>query len=156
LRWDIPAGEINKGHVLDALPFLNYLWTYDITGAQIREVLEHSFSLIHGMAQVAGLRAVYDMRRPVGNRLIDLQIGGKPVEDSKTYRVAITSFMAEGGDEYYTFMKLQPIEKGPLLSDVVMDYIRKHREVSLPQTGRLVPVNEKDRTVPMAPRRPVK
>jgi 2',3'-cyclic-nucleotide 2'-phosphodiesterase (5'-nucleotidase family) len=25
LRWDIPTGEVTKGHVLDALPFVNYL-----------------------------------------------------------------------------------------------------------------------------------
>jgi 5'-nucleotidase / UDP-sugar diphosphatase len=141
LRWDIPAGEINKGHVLDALPFLNYLSVYVLTGVQIREVLEHSFSLIHGMAQVSGLRAVYDTRRPEGKRLVDLQIGGHPVEDQKTYRVAVTSFIAEGGDEYYTFMKLPVLEKGPLLSDLVMDHFRNNHKVTPPKMGRLVPLN---------------
>jgi len=154
LRWDIPAGEINKGHVLDALPFLNYLWTFQMTGAQIREVLEHSLSLIHGMAQVSGLRAIYDMRQPVGHRLVELRIGGQLVDDRKLYRVGITNFIAEGGDEYYTLMKSQPIEKGPLLSEIVMDYFRKHREVSPPPLGRLVPLNESDRTVPMVPKSP--
>jgi len=154
LRWDIPAGEINKGHVLDALPFLNYLWTFQMTGAQIREVLEHSLSLIHGMAQVSGLRAIYEMRQPVGHRLVELRIGGQLVDDRKLYRVGITNFIAEGGDEYYTLMKSQPIEKGPLLSEIVMDYFRKHREVSPPQLGRLVPLNESDRTVPMVPKSP--
>ena len=154
LRWDIPAGEINKGHVLDALPFLNYLWTFQMTGAQIREVLEHSLSLIHGMAQVSGLRAIYDMRQPVGHRVVELRIGGQLVDDRKLYRVGITNFIAEGGDEYYTLMKSQPIEKGPLLSEIVMDYFRKHREVSPPPLGRLVPLNESDRTVPMVPKSP--
>ncbi len=150
LRWDIPAGEINKGHVLDALPFLNYLWTFEMTGAQIREMLEHSLSLIHGMAQVSGLRAVYDMRRPVGHRLVELRIGGQLADDRKIYRAAITSFIAEGGDEYYTLMKTQPLEKGLLLSDIVMDYFRKHYKVSPPRSGRLVPLSEKDRTIPLA------
>lgn len=150
LRWDIPAGEVTKGHVLDALPFVNYLWVYEMTGAQVREVLEHSLTLVHGMAQVSGLRAVYDMRRPEGNRLVELQIGGRPAEDGKTYRVAITSFIAQGGDEYYTLMKSQPIEKGPLLSDVLTDYVRKRREIKPPQAGRLVPLNEGDRNVRMS------
>jgi 2',3'-cyclic-nucleotide 2'-phosphodiesterase (5'-nucleotidase family) len=146
LRWDIPAGEINKGHVLDALPFLNYLWTFEMSGAQIREMLEHSFSLIHGMAQVSGLRAVYDLRRPVGQRLVELRIGGRIVNDGRVYRAAITSFIAEGGDEYYTLIKAQPLEKGPLLSDIVMDYVRQHHVVAPPQMNRLVPVSETDRT----------
>jgi len=126
-----------------------------MTGAQIREVLEHSFSLIHGMAQVSGMRAVYDMRRPVGQRLIELRIGGQLVDDQKVYRVAITSFIAEGGDEYYTLMKAQPVEKGPLLSDIVMDYFRQHHVVPPPQMGRLVTVNVSDKTVPMVPKAPV-
>jgi 2',3'-cyclic-nucleotide 2'-phosphodiesterase (5'-nucleotidase family) len=150
LRWDIPAGEVTKGHVLDALPFVNYLWVYEMTGAQIREVLEHSLTLVHGMAQVSGLLAVYDMRRPEGRRLVDLRIAGRPADDRKTYRVAITNFIAEGGDEYYTLMNSKPLEKGPLLSDVVMDYVRKRRELTPPSTGRLVPVNEADRKVRMS------
>ena len=52
-----------------------------MTGAQIREVLEHSLSLIYGMAQVSGVRAVYDMRQPVGHRLVELRIGGQPADD---------------------------------------------------------------------------
>lgn len=149
LRWDIPAGQVTKGHVLDALPFVNYLWTYEMTGAQIREVLEHSLTLVHGMAQVSGIRAVYDMHRPEGHRLVELQIGDRPAEDGNAYRVAITSFIAEGGDEYYTLMKSRPLEKGPLLSEVVMDYVRKKREVEPPHAGRLVPLNAGDRKVRM-------
>ena len=150
LRWDIPAGEVNKGHVLDALPFLNYLSIFELTGAQIREVLEQSLSLLHGMAQVSGLRAVYDMRRPIGHRLVDLQIGGRPVDDRKTYRAAISSFIGEGGDDYKTFLNLHPMEKGPLLSDIVMDYFRTNHSVGPPPMGRLIPVNKSDRTVRMA------
>jgi 5'-nucleotidase / UDP-sugar diphosphatase len=136
--------------VLDALPFLNYLWTFEMSGAQLGEMLEHSFSLIHGMAQVSGLRAVYDLRRPVGQRLVELRVGGQIVDDRKVYRAAITSFIAEGGDEYYTLMKAQPLEKGPLLSDIVMDYFRRHHVVSPPQMSRLVPASETDRTIRMA------
>ncbi len=151
LRWDIPAGPVNKGHVLDALPFVNYLWTFEMTGAQIREILEQSFSLLHGMAQVSGLRAVYDLRRPLGHRLVELRIGGEPADDRKVYRVATTSFIGEGGDDYKTFLNLRPGEKGPLLSDVVIDYIRAHREVAPPPMNRLVPLNESDRTIRMKP-----
>lgn len=121
-----------------------------MTGAQIREVLEHSLTLVQGMAQVSGLRAVYDMRRSKGGRLVEMQIGGRPAEDRKTYHVAITSFIAEGGDECYTLMKSRPLEKGPLLSDVLMDYVRKRRVITPPQTGRLVPLNEGDRNVRMS------
>jgi 5'-nucleotidase/UDP-sugar diphosphatase len=67
LRADLPEGEVTKGHVLDALPFLNTLVVCEMTGAQIREVLEQGLSLERGLIQVSGLRAAYDLSRPVGS-----------------------------------------------------------------------------------------
>jgi 5'-nucleotidase/UDP-sugar diphosphatase len=104
LRADLPEGEVTNGDVLDALPFLNSLVVCDMTGAQIREVLEQGFSLERGMIQVSGLRATYDLSRPIGRRLTELQIGNLPVNDQKTYRVATNSFLAQGGDLYQTFL----------------------------------------------------
>jgi 2',3'-cyclic-nucleotide 2'-phosphodiesterase (5'-nucleotidase family) len=68
-----------------------------MTGARIREVLKHTLTLLHGMAQVSGLLAIYDMRQPEGHRLVDLRIAGRPADDRKTYRVAVTSFIAGAG-----------------------------------------------------------
>jgi 5'-nucleotidase/UDP-sugar diphosphatase len=151
LRGDIPSGQVNKGHVLDALPFVNYLWTFEMTGAQVREVLEQSVTLERGMAQVSGLRAVYDLKRPVGNRLIELRVGKKPIDEGKKYRVAASSFIGEGGDLYNTFLRAHLLKKGKLLSEIVMDYFRERREVASPRMGRLVPLNPGDRVIRMAP-----
>ena len=82
--------------------------------------------------------------------MVELRIGGQIVSDGRIYRAAISSFIAEGGDEYYTLIKAQPLAKGPLLSDIVMDYFRQHHVVSPPQMSRLVPVSETDRTIRMA------
>lgn len=140
LRADLPEGPVTKGNVLDALPFVNNLVVCEMTGAEIREVLEQSFSLERGMAQVSGLRATYDMKRPIGNRLVELRIGDKPVDDKKTYRVATNSFLTQGGDLYQTFLRVKQQDTGKLLSDVVMDYFRERRDVEPPRLGRLVPV----------------
>lgn len=138
LRADLPQGSITKGDVLDALPFVNTLVVCELTGAQIREVLEQGFSLERGMIQVSGLRAVYDQSRPIGQRLIELKIGAQSVDDSKTYRVAVTSFMAEGGDLYQTFLKTRQSDTGLSLSDMVIQYLREVGEIEMPVSGRLV------------------
>ena len=102
LRDDLPAGEVTNGNVYDALPFVNSLVVCEMTGAQIKEVLEQGFSLERGMIQVSGLKAVYNLKKPVGQRLINLEIGGKPVDDAKIYRVATNSFVLRAA----TFIKL--------------------------------------------------
>ncbi|MEZ5424622.1 MAG: bifunctional UDP-sugar hydrolase/5'-nucleotidase [Pyrinomonadaceae bacterium] len=139
LRADLPAGEVTNGDVLDALPFVNSLVVCEMTGAEIREVLEQGFSLERGMIQVSGLTAVYDLKKPVGSRLVSLEIGGRKAEDDKTYRVATNSFIAQGGDLYETFLRVKQTDAGGLLSEVVMDYLKKSKTVDAPKIGRLIP-----------------
>jgi 2',3'-cyclic-nucleotide 2'-phosphodiesterase (5'-nucleotidase family) len=139
LRADLPEGEVTKGNVLDALPFVNSLVVCEMTGEQIREVLEQGFTLERGMVQVSGLRAVYDLKRSNGARLIELQIGGNNVDEAKFYRVATNSFLAQGGDLYETFLKTKQTMHGELLSEVVMKYLRERKEIHQPKMERLIP-----------------
>jgi 2',3'-cyclic-nucleotide 2'-phosphodiesterase (5'-nucleotidase family) len=139
IRADLPEGEVTNGNVLDALPFLNTLVVCEMTGAQIKEVLEQGLTLERGLVQVSGLRATYDMRKPKGQRLISLEIGGQPADDKKIYKVAVTSFMAQGGDLYQMFLQTKQTDTGKSLSDVVMDYFRQQKEVSPPRMRRLIP-----------------
>ncbi|HJQ22636.1 MAG TPA: bifunctional UDP-sugar hydrolase/5'-nucleotidase [Blastocatellia bacterium] len=139
IRADLPAGEVTKGHVLDALPFVNALTLCEMTGAQLREIIEQGLSLERGLIQVSGLRAVYDLNKPVGHRLIELQVNGAPLDDRKIYRVATSSFLAEGGDLYQTFLQTKQANTGKMLSETLMEYIEKHGEIAPPKMGRLIP-----------------
>jgi 2',3'-cyclic-nucleotide 2'-phosphodiesterase (5'-nucleotidase family) len=144
LRADLPEGNVTKGNVLDAFPFVNSLVTVELTGRQIREVVEQGLTLERGMVQVSGLRAVYDLDRPAGRRLVSLAIGGRPADDAKVYRVATNSFLAQGGDLYQTFLRGKVVaDGGTLLSDLLLDHFRKNRRVSPPAPGRLVPAPRK-------------
>lgn len=140
LRADLPEGDVTNGNVLDALPFVNTVVVCEMTGAQVKEVLEQGFSLERGMIQVSGIEAKYDMTKPVGRRLVTLSINGASVDDRKTYKVATNSFLAQGGDLYITFLGTKQEEEGPLLSEIVMDYLKKKGTVRPPKMGRLVPV----------------
>ena len=143
LRADLPEGNVTRGNVLDAFPFVNYLVTLELTGGQVREILEQGLTLERGMVQVSGLRAVYDLGLPSGRRLVSLEIGGRPAEDARVYRVATNSFLAQGGDLYQTFLRGKVVaDSGTLLSELLIDYLRKNRRVAPPAPGRLVPVRK--------------
>ena len=73
-------------------------------------------------------------------RLIDLRIGDQPVDNQKTYRVATSSFLAEGGDLYQTFLRTRQSDTKKPLSEVVMEYIQKRGEIQPPGLGRLIQV----------------
>jgi 2',3'-cyclic-nucleotide 2'-phosphodiesterase (5'-nucleotidase family) len=138
LRADLPEGPLDRGHVLDAFPFLNDLVTVELAGGALKKVLEHGFSLEAGMVQVSGLRARYDLGRAVGERLVDLTVGDVAVDAAKTYRVATNSFLAEGGDGYAGFRDGRIVAKDAVLSDVFADYIRAQGVITAPPPGRLV------------------
>ena len=139
LRADLPEGPIDRGHILDAFPFLNDTVTIELAGADLRGVMEHAVSLRAGMGQVSGLRATYDLKRPVGSRLVTLEVGGRPVEDGKIYRVATNSFLGEGGDGYLSFKKGREIARGKLLSELLCDHVSAAKTIEPPVLGRLVP-----------------
>jgi 5'-nucleotidase/UDP-sugar diphosphatase len=137
LRADLPEGPIDRGHVLDALPFLNDVVTIEMDGGALKAVIEQGISLEAGMVQVSGLHARYDLRRPPRARLIGLEIDGRPVDDHRRYRVATNSFLAEGGDGYSAFRQGTIAARDVVLSDVLADHIKKVNIVSPPELGRL-------------------
>jgi 5'-nucleotidase/UDP-sugar diphosphatase len=139
LRADIPAGNVNHGRVLDALPFLNDLVTLEMTGAQVRQVLAQSLTLERGMMQVSGIRVEYDLSRPKGHRLLGAEVDGRPLDPAARYRVATNSFVAAGGDLYSAFVGVPVLRHQAQLSDVMMDYLRRHPDLQRPAGGRLVP-----------------
>jgi 2',3'-cyclic-nucleotide 2'-phosphodiesterase (5'-nucleotidase family) len=141
LRADLPQGELDLGHVLDAFPFLNDLVTVELDGRALTTVLEQGFSLEAGMVQVSGLRARYDPARPARSRLVEAEIGGAPVRDEQIYRVATNSFLAEGGDGYAGFTRGRVLDRGAVLSEVIADHVRAARVVTAPPPGRLLAVS---------------
>lgn len=141
LRADLPAGDITRGHVLDALPFVNLVESYQMTGAQVREVLEQGLTLERGMIQVSGLVARYDLSRPRGQRLLTVQVAGRPLDPMRTYVVATNSFLGQGGDLYQTFLDAKRLaETREDIATVVIHYLQQRGEAPWPERGRLVPV----------------
>jgi len=140
LRADLPEGELNRGHVLNAFPFLNDAVALEMQGGLIAQVLEQGFSLAAGMVQVSGIRAWYDPDRPVGARLIRAEIGGQALDPERRYRVVTHNFMEQGGDDYTAFARGRVLERGPVLNELVTQHLRRVGEVTPPETGRLQPI----------------
>lgn len=137
LRADLPEGPLHRGHVLDALPFLNTLVTLEMRGSDLRRAVAHGLSLAAGCCQVSGVTARWDPRRPAEERLVALEVGGAAVVAERTYRVSTNSFLAEGGDGYESFRSGRKVAEDALLSDCVLDHLRRVGTITPPPPGRL-------------------
>jgi 2',3'-cyclic-nucleotide 2'-phosphodiesterase (5'-nucleotidase family) len=105
LRADLAAGEVTMGDVYEVMPFDNTLVTMELTGAEVRRVLEEG--LRHErVAQVSGIRYAFDLGRPELDRVVELTLAdGAPIDPAATYRVVCNNFMATGGDNYETLSR---------------------------------------------------
>lgn len=138
LRADLPEGEIDRGHVLDAFPFLNDSVTLDLAGGALWAAIEQGCSLEAGMVQVSGVDVRYDPRRPAGSRVLAVRVGGTPLDRERRYRVTTNTFLAEGGDGYTSLREGREVRRDPVLSDLIVDHFRQQGAVDLPPMRRLV------------------
>ena len=137
IRADIPRGPITMEAVFTTLPFEDDMVTMNLTGEQIRELLEKSV-LSEKMLQVSGMRIVYDLSKPVGAKVASVELAGKPMEPRETYRIVTNDFLASGGDQFNIFKQGRNISVGPPLRDAVADYIRKNSPINVQARNRII------------------
>ncbi|SFL80567.1 5'-nucleotidase C-terminal domain-containing protein [Salibacterium qingdaonense] len=114
IRTSIDQGPITNGEIISVLPFGNTLATMEITGAELKQALEHSVSQVPaengGFLHVSGMTYTYDSSNEAGNRIqtVEIKQDGDftPVEDDQQYVVATNAFTAKGGDGYDVFADL--------------------------------------------------
>ncbi len=127
IRGDLFQGKITRRDVFRILPFDDTIITMELTGRQIREILEQSLTKQKGMLQISGLRVEYGRDRPEGSRVLSVRIGEDQLEDGTRYTVATNGFLAGGGDYFSTFSGGEtPRDTGILLRDAFIDYIKDH------------------------------
>jgi 2',3'-cyclic-nucleotide 2'-phosphodiesterase (5'-nucleotidase family) len=141
-----PAGTtLTRKDILTELPFGNLAVLLEISGADLLAALEEGVSSVEDVAgrfpQVSGLRFLFDARRPRGSRVLQVTVGGRPLDRTATYRLATNEYMMGGGDGYASLRKGRPVidaSGGALMAQVVMDYIAAKGTVSPAVEGRII------------------
>jgi 5'-nucleotidase len=102
-------GVLTERAVLSILPFGNQVVKIEVSGKTLRAALEHGVARSAEdnepgrFPQVSGIRYTFDASRPAGSRMVEVTINGKPLDAQKTYTLALTKYVAEGGDGYEMF-----------------------------------------------------
>lgn len=136
LRKDLPGGDIRRVDLLDAYPFVDDIIVKEMTGAEIREALEQSYTLERGLLQIAGLEVTYDLTRPERSRVVTVERNGRPLADGARLSVAAPGFLAEGGDLYTVFATKPVLSRAGKVTDAVAAYLARFDRVPMPARGR--------------------
>ncbi|SHH24071.1 bifunctional UDP-sugar hydrolase/5'-nucleotidase [Massilia sp. CF038] len=127
MRQDLDVGAdlvATVGQVQIVLPFGNTLVAMDLTGAQIRELLDQQWvrpGAAHpSVLQISsGFTYRWNPALPRGQRVLpgSLKLNGVAMDERKTYRVAGNNFLSEGGDNFPAF-KLATNKRDTYVRDV--------------------------------------
>ncbi len=95
------VGEITYAEAFSVLPFGNILVSIDMTGADIKAVLEQQFVETRGRQQLAlgvsdGFTYTWDETADVGSKVSGMKLDGDDIDPDATYRVATLNFLGRG------------------------------------------------------------
>ena len=129
LRADLPEGDVKKRDTMAIFPFGNTLRIAEINGATIRAMLEHSVEYypasFGGFLNVSNVTFSYDPTQPGGSRVKEIFVGGTPLDNEKTYTIALVDFQTAGGDGYDMLKGLKIVGELGTCDEILADYINQ-------------------------------
>lgn len=113
IRASVNAGEITYGDIIGVSPYGNYIVTKQVTGQQLKEILETSIDIqlqciaandsgiydawpksSGSYLQTGGMTVEYNPSLEEGKRVVSVKVGDEPLDESKLYTVATNNFVA--------------------------------------------------------------
>jgi 5'-nucleotidase len=97
LRADLVEGPLTRGDVYNVFPFGNTIVRFDMTGDQLVGLLLRNASAAlndnHPVMQLSGVTVSWALRAGAPE-LMDIRVGGQPIDLDETYTVATNSYIA--------------------------------------------------------------
>ncbi len=143
IRASIDGGEVTMGEVMTVLPFQNTLSTFSASGQTIIDALENGVSQVEEVAgrfpQVAGMSFTWDSAAEPGKRIVEVKVGGEPIDPAATYGVVTNNYVRNGGDGYRMFADApDAYDFGPDLADVMAEYMAANSPAAPAVEGRIM------------------
>lgn len=88
---NLPKGNITLGNIIELMPFENLIDVMQVSGKTLDTLFNHMAA--RGGWQVSGAR--YTIK---GGRAVNVFINGQPLDINKEYTMAVSDYLAQGGD----------------------------------------------------------
>ncbi len=137
------AGAVTFGQAFTVQPFNNFLVSMDMTGTQIKALLEQQFSGVNQASnkvlQVAGITYTYNPAATPGAKVVagSIKVAGQPLVDGTTYRIVTNNFLSDGGDGFPAFTTATDKFFGGLDIDAFANYLAAHDPYTPGPTNRI-------------------
>jgi 2',3'-cyclic-nucleotide 2'-phosphodiesterase (5'-nucleotidase family) len=134
------------GIMYEVMPFDNTLFTFELTGKQVKAALEHGIMPeTFAPGQFSGVTVKYDSSKVKGERIVEVKmLDGTLLDESKIYKVVTNDFQAGGGDGYVMFKEgKNQIDTSIPIRDVLVNEIKVKGTIAPVDDGRMMDVKAK-------------
>ncbi|MBI4640788.1 MAG: bifunctional metallophosphatase/5'-nucleotidase [Candidatus Tectomicrobia bacterium] len=148
MRAGLKKGPITLQKVYDIVPFDDETMKVKLKGKVIKEILEHCISKFpddpYWFLHLSGMRVVYDLEKPVGERVVKAFVGNAPLDPNREYTIGTESYLVAGGHRMALFKEGEVIARyGINIREVVQEYIEKKGKIAGQLDGRVTFVGNK-------------
>lgn len=140
-------GVVTYAEAAAVQPFANTLTTSEMTGADIKQMLEEQWqpggerAKLHlGISE--GFTYEYVDDAAAGEHVQSITLNDQPVVMDETYTVTTNSFIAAGGDGFTAFTQMPFRDTGLIDLEATVDFFAEHDVVDPSPLGRAVPYEE--------------
>jgi 5'-nucleotidase len=129
IRADLPQGDLTYGAIYEMYPFDNLAAQFELSGAELRQVVGRQALRPNNRAGVSGIR-VFATCEENKLEMTLVRADGTEIEDDEMLLVTTTDFLASGGDDILTPVipegGFPVMNNAPLVREAIVDWMRAH------------------------------
>ncbi|MEX1276806.1 MAG: bifunctional UDP-sugar hydrolase/5'-nucleotidase [Bacteroidota bacterium] len=141
IRVPLGAGPIKVGDIWRMNPFGNYFVVFEVDGKTLRQMLEFQSSVsTQEWCQVSGVRYTFDSRKPAGQKVQSIEVGGNSIDESEIYTIVTNNYVTSNIPVHFgidskglKFRTLPTMDR-----DVFIDAVRQMKTISSFTDGRII------------------
>jgi 2',3'-cyclic-nucleotide 2'-phosphodiesterase (5'-nucleotidase family) len=133
LRANLPAGDITIDNIYEICPFENSLCVLTLTGAEVKSFCQDVARV--GGAGVSGV----ELQITRDGKLLGATVGGRPIDEGRTYTIGTIDYLAEGNDGMTTLMNItrKQCPDDGVLRDLFIRYVEQQTAAGKEITSRI-------------------
>ncbi|WP_336866533.1 bifunctional metallophosphatase/5'-nucleotidase [Peribacillus frigoritolerans] len=127
MRKSLKKGKITVEDLYTNVPMGHSVSKFILTGEQIKLALEQQWTKEYeNRLQTVGLTYDWEAKAPIGSRVIVLKDKtGQKIQPNKEYEVAVSNYLASGGDNFTAFEQGRLVESGPQVVTALISHIQQ-------------------------------